>query len=168
MYDDSAMMIMRSTESVAGSRIVFELELGRKNIDVRFDLRITDPRGNDAPVAQTAIVLLSDADAVDALNRDEQYRFRIPLEQLNRIQEVEETPATRFLLISLETPPIFFRKAAGALLEASHDKKVPIWSEWHTWYRQTDIVYDPRELRGATLSLKKAKPVIDIGRWWYL
>ena len=39
----------------------------------------------------------------------------------------------------------------------------PTWSEFDTWYRQTDIVYDPRRLENAVVSLKKELPVIDIG-----
>lgn len=163
MYNETMMMVMRSSESVAGSKVVVELNLARKIVDIQFDLCITDPRGEGAPAVDRALALRRGADDIGAFNRTEKYRFRIPLDQLQRVQEVEETPSKRFWIISLETPPNFYRKAAGPLLEASHEKGALFWGEWHTWYRQTDIVYDPRELRTVALSLKKTKPVIDIG-----
>ena len=46
---------------------------------------------------------------------------------------------------------------------ASHMAGNLTWSEFDTWYRQTDIVYDPRRLENAVVSLKKELPVIDIG-----
>jgi hypothetical protein len=39
-----------------------------------------------------------------------------------------------------------------------------IWSDFDTWYRQTDIVYDPYRLQTAKVTLHKERPVIDIGR----
>ncbi len=158
------MMVMRSVKSVVGARTAFELDLGRKQVDIRFDLHITDPRGENINGSAAISARNALGDKPGRFNRTEKYRFRIPLEQLQQIAEVPEGGGTRHFVISLETPPNFYRKAAGPQLEGSHDGYSLFWSEWSTWFRQTDILYDPRELRSASLSLRKVNPVIDIGK----
>lgn len=163
MHDATTMVAMHSSNSQRTGSISFQLDLSKKFIDVRFILQFRDPRGPSAIHSKKSIPLHQRDDAIGSLNRDEKYRFRIPIEQLHVIKEVEEKTQERSLIISLETPPSFYRKAGGPQLEGSHDEKVPFWSEFHTWFRQTDIVYNPRELRTASIALKKAQPVIDIG-----
>lgn len=163
MYGLTTMMVMYSAKSYGGAETVLELDLVRKCLDIRFTARIIDPRGRTGRSPNNSYAAHELSDSIGRLNRTETYRFRIPLGQLQQIHEIQETTRQRILVISLETPPNFYRKAAGPQLEGSHDKQLPYWSEWNTWFRQTDIVYDPRELRTASLTLKKAKPIIDIG-----
>ncbi|KAI9785648.1 MAG: hypothetical protein M1816_008271 [Peltula sp. TS41687] len=165
MHDSTTMVAMHSSNSQRTGSITFQLDLTRKFIDVRFILPIRDPQGTSAMHIKKFVPLSQRNNAIGSLNRDEKYRFRIPIEQLQVIKEVEEKTRERSLIISLATPPCFYRKAGGPQLAASHDENVSYWSEFHTWFRQTDIVYNPRELRTASVALKKAKPVIDIGRW---
>jgi RNA-dependent RNA polymerase len=65
------------------------------------------------------------------------------------------------LVISLDSPPQYCRKREDET--AGHAKGNLIWSEFDTWYRQTDLVYDPYRLQTAKVTLHKERPVIDIG-----
>lgn len=163
MHDATTMVAMHTSNSQRTGSIIFQLDLSRKWIDVRFMLQFRDPRGPSSIHSKRTTPLHHRSDAIGSLNRDEKYRFRIPIEQLQAIKEVDEKTQERSLIISLETPPSFYRKAGGPQLEGSHDERVSFWSEFHTWFRQTDIVYNPRELKHASVALRKAQPVIDIG-----
>ncbi|KAI9757369.1 MAG: hypothetical protein M4579_003483 [Chaenotheca gracillima] len=165
MYDPATMMVMHSTGKVTGSNLCFlEFNLERKRIEVFFDLRLTDSRGDGKTLARPPIKPAGRY-VVGGLNRLERYRFRIPFDQLTHIHEVREGSRPIGLVLSLDTPPNFYRKAVGNSLTSSHDQWSSYWNEWDTWYRQTDIVYDPWELKAMRLTLRKAKPIIDIGRW---
>ena len=163
MRDPFTMTTMHTICAHEIAPISFALDLIRKHIDIMFRLRIRDPRGGGGSATKTPLVLQGQSDAVGSLNRDETYRFRIPIEQLQKISEVQDTDMKHSIIISLDTPPNFYRKAVGSQLDGSHDTKALYWTEWYTWFRQTDIVYDPRELKSAALALRKAQPVIDIG-----
>ena len=65
------------------------------------------------------------------------------------------------LLITLDSPPQYYRKREDPA--AGHAPDNSTWSEFDTWYRQTDIVYDPFSLATAKVALHKDVPVIDIG-----
>ncbi|RAL67814.1 hypothetical protein DID88_008541 [Monilinia fructigena] len=64
--------------------------------------------------------------------------------------------------MQLDSPPQFYR------WRDDRDVTLPgalSWTEWDSWFRQTDIVYDPFMLVDAPIALHKERPVIDIGRW---
>ncbi|KAI9808580.1 MAG: hypothetical protein M1825_003729 [Sarcosagium campestre] len=164
LYDQSTMMTMHTTRGTTRTPIVFELDLQRKHIDVAFVLHITDPRSEDGDGAGVTSGQTNVDAQIGAMDRHEKYMFRIPFEQMQLIREADTDNDRRTLVVSLETPPNFYRKAVGKQLEESHISET-FWAEWNTWFRQTDIVYDQRDLRDASLTLKKTKPVIDIGRW---
>ncbi|CZT04968.1 related to RNA-dependent RNA polymerase SAD-1 [Rhynchosporium graminicola] len=96
-------------------------------------------------------------------DRINQYQFHIPFSQLTKIKKLELNDAAFALIISVESPPMYYRKRESK--EAGHSRENLMWSEWDTWYRQTDIVYDPYVLQKETITLHKDQPVIDIGRW---
>ncbi|KAI9841292.1 MAG: hypothetical protein M1837_000778 [Sclerophora amabilis] len=164
MYDPSTMMVMHENRVSKDVGISFELNLERRRIDVCFDLRVIDPRDKGSQLAELPIDLKK-RHLVGGLNRMEKYRFRIPFDQLDKVQEIEHADGRQGILMSLDTPPSFYRKAVGSSLISSHDPQATFWTEWDTWFRQTDLVYEPLELRHARLTLRKARPVIDIGRW---
>lgn len=96
-----------------------------------------------------------------SLDRHNQYMFQIPFDQLTKIRKFNLNGEAFALIISVESPPLYFRKRQDQF--AGHTKENLQWSEWDTWYRQTDIVYDPCILQEETIALHKDRPVIDIG-----
>ncbi|KAI9841651.1 MAG: hypothetical protein M1838_003487 [Thelocarpon superellum] len=165
MSDVMTMTAMHRTVRDGDMSMVLDFNLDRREMDIQFDLALVDPRDPGAKAARR-VVSMADLDrGVGGLNRVERYRFRIPLEQLRTMHQVGQTARTSTVVISLDSPPNFYRKAVGQQMESSHEGGASTWSEWDTWYRTTDIVYDPTTLRHAPLALQKARPVIDIGRW---
>ena len=156
-------MAMQKTVAEQRGQIRFELNLARRLLDVQLDLPVVDPR-DPAQKAPRRLIEASDDDAIGSLNRVEKYRFRIRLEQLQEIKETQSDDGSFTMVVALDTPPVFYRKAVGLQLKASHDEDGTTWSEWDTWFRTTDIVYNPFQLRDVAISLKKPKPLIDIGK----
>ena len=98
--------------------------------------------------------------STDVRTTRESYKIQIPLLQLHKILEVPSTADQLAIVLPLDQPSLFFRKLHNT--EVTHDSGRR-WSERKTWYRQTDIVEDPRQLRGLPLELRKRNPIIDIG-----
>lgn len=97
----------------------------------------------------------------DRVNR---YMLQIPFASLEKIQRMEIPGTDNFaLVISLKSPPQFYRKREET--QAGHTDEGLRWSEFDTWYRQTDVVYNPHGLRTKEVALHKDASVIDIGRW---
>jgi len=149
MFDMSTMMTMFGLTRQRHTRISFELNLLRKLIDIQFQFDIGLPV--DRPMEEQP---------TSNWNMIEQYRFRIPLAQLQRVHAIQDEKSC-VLIISLDTPPNYYRKMHQ--LEVSHEEDSRYWTDWDCWFRQTDIVRDQRSLAGAALALKKVMPIIDIG-----
>lgn len=95
----------------------------------------------------------------DRVNR---YMLQIPFASLEKIQRMEIPGTDNFaLVISLKSPPQFYRKREET--QAGHTDEGLRWSEFDTWYRQTDVVYNPHGLRTKEVALHKDASVIDIG-----
>ena len=153
MYEPTTMMAMYRVKPSPPTGIVFRQSMLHREIDVCFQLDIQDPRmENPKPLKTPA--------RIGKLNRTETFRFRIPFAQPLVVHEISTATET-VLLISMESPPNFYRKFDEA---ATHEVGANFWTHTDAWFRQTDILYDPRKLREAPLTLKKAKPIIDIGR----
>ncbi|KAL8725364.1 MAG: hypothetical protein Q9181_006444 [Wetmoreana brouardii] len=100
---------------------------------------------------------------LDVNGRPELFRFSIPFAHLEVIHRVNtNSDITIELLVSLPTPPRFFRKLEE---RDTHDAKARYWAENDAWYRQTDITHTPADLKSSPVALKKPSPIIDIGRW---
>ncbi|KAL8703479.1 MAG: hypothetical protein Q9201_003353 [Fulgogasparrea decipioides] len=100
---------------------------------------------------------------IDVNGRPELFRFTIPFAHLEVIHRVNtNNNSTIELLVSLPTPPRFFRKLEE---RDTHDAKARYWAENDAWYRQTDITHTPADLKSSPVALKKPSPIIDIGRW---
>ncbi len=146
---------MNRVEASDSTAVSFGLNLLRKEIDVQFELAMTDPRYKETPSNQEP--------DLGKLDRRDKFRFRLPLAQVNKIFELEVGSEKRIIFITLENPPNFYRRARN--LDSTHEEASNYWGDWDTWYRQTDVVYDPRQLKLRPLTLKKTKPIVDIGRW---
>src|SRR5947209_4272169 len=142
MYEENKMMSMFSSHVFA--TISFESNLRKRFLDIRFTHRFIDI---DEGIQ----------------SRNESYRFRILFSELKNIYQIgSKTKGSRTLLISLPHPPRFWRQLHD--ISRSHDQRSKSWSDWDSWYRQTDIQLDIRELSVQPLAIKKKKPTIDIGK----
>lgn len=163
MYDDVSMMRMYAAHRTNGAGITFTLNLLRREIDIQFQLRIEDPRINHLKEQRPRGKEPSRPKDLGKHNRYDDLRFRIPLAQLQVIHEIKSTDETRELVITLEAPPNFYRKTGQ--IEETHEEHSLFWKDWDAWYRQTDVVYSPKDLRSAPLTLKKSRAIIDIGQF---
>lgn len=149
MYGPETMMRMHTVYPTMTSEIQLRQCMRYKEIIVEMTLEIRNPQ---SPRHHRSKVGRND--------REETIRFKIPFSQLEVIHQIPCDEDKVELLISLDTPPRFYRKVD----EASTQDKSRRWTEQDAWFRQTDIVYDPGILRSAALALKKTKPIIDIGK----
>ncbi|KAI9879198.1 MAG: hypothetical protein M1830_009273 [Pleopsidium flavum] len=163
MYNATTMMAMSEAHHLGHTGISFSLNLLRREIDIQFQLKIVDPRIQSIQELRAEGKERPKYRDLGKYNRYDNLRFRIPLAQLQVIREISLTDQKRVFLISLEAPPNFYRKTG--LMEETHEVSANFWNQWDAWYRQTDILYSPKELRSAPLTLKKSRSIIDIGRW---
>jgi RNA-dependent RNA polymerase len=134
---EDAMSVMQSVW--ANNKVRMTLSLGdRKELDFQF------PRMID--------------------NKMRKLRFRLPLALVNVIYKVEDRATGKCaLIIPFETPPHFFMQTEE--VSKTCNSKDKTWTEWYSWYRQTDVV------DGTTKDRLKIVPVmthndgaiIDIG-----
>ncbi|TKA64867.1 hypothetical protein B0A49_07587 [Cryomyces minteri] len=145
MHNETTIVVRKTVQPMQDKPIQFTLDLFRKEIDIRFDLHLRE-----------------NSDESNKL-RPHAYRVRVPLEQMKYVYEMTDGPDRRILIIPLDSPPNFYRKASN--IDATHEAGSKWWNENVTWMRQTDIVHDRDRLRSAPLSLRKEDPLVDIGRW---
>ena len=153
MLDETTMMKMCTSFPTSNARIKFCQNMLRREITVEFPVHIQDPR--KVHVDNTAFNM-------GRYNRIEYFRFCIPFSQPKMIHEIQTEAKTLGLLISLPTPPRFFKQIDKT---QSHDDAAKFWKDNDAWYRQTDVVYDPNQLKKKPLTLQKMKPVIDLGKF---
>ncbi len=157
MFDSKTMMCMHEVKSAPSIGIQFRQNMLRREIAVEAQILIQDwrpPPGDGTHVPKFG-----------KHNRIETYQFRVPFSQMQMIYRIQSENDKIIFLISLETPPRFFRKVPEI---DTHDENARFWSQNDAWYRQTDIVYNPNHIRLSPLTLKKSKAVIDIGMISYL
>ncbi|KAE9370524.1 RdRP-domain-containing protein [Stipitochalara longipes BDJ] len=155
MINPHSMMPMHSVTPIQED-LTFVVDLLHNRVVVSFNVRFQDPRSSGATD-------YASNSRVAEYNRVNRYMFQIPFGQLQKIQRMNLNPHVFALVITLDSPPQYFRKRVDET--AGHAQGSQIWSEFDTWYRQTDIVYDPYRLQTAKVTLHKERPAIDIGRW---
>ena len=151
MLDQTTMMNMRTVLPTKENRIKFCMNMFHKEISVEFPMHIEDPRAKSSdPSMQRG-----------KYDRTELFQFRIPFTQLKVIHQLAGPGHKINLLISMETPPKFFKQLDPC---KSHDDKAVTWGDNDAWYRQTDLVYVPNGLKKSSLTWKKTNPIIDLGK----
>ncbi|KAF2435682.1 RdRP-domain-containing protein [Tothia fuscella] len=138
------MMVMGTVTPAPDTRAELVLNLARKQIDVKFPLPIQKQDPSQQP-------------EIDS------YRFQIPLSKLNRIYVTQPSRSYRVMVIPLDAPPEFYRRTKD--IQATHDSSAQNWSDWQTWFRQTDIVLDQQRLQNTPIRFRKDDAIVDIGRW---
>jgi RNA-dependent RNA polymerase len=142
MINPTTMMPIHETWSTSTGDTKFQVDLLHNRITAYFKVRFNEPGG--------------------ACNRVNKYMFQVPFAALKDLQFMDASADTYALVLSLESPPQFYRKREDT--QVGHCDEGLLWNEFDTWYRQTDIVYDPRLLQIEKVALHKKKPVIDIGK----
>ncbi|KAL8929703.1 MAG: hypothetical protein Q9172_000260 [Xanthocarpia lactea] len=137
MYDQNTMMSMHTVIASHRGGISFKQNMLHRETVVEFRLDID--------------------------TRSELFRFTIPFAYLDTILRVDGGESgIRELVLSLPTPPRFFRKLDE---RDTHEPKARYWAENLAWFRQTDITNFPANVKDAPITIKKPGPIIDIGRW---
>ena len=155
MFNETTMMIMRTVLPMGEIGIEFSINVVRKEISVEFPMNLVDPRANPSnPNTQKG-----------KHDRKELFQFRIPFTQLKVIHQIAAEEDNLVLLVSIETPPKFFKQLAP---DEIHDDKAVTWGDNDAWYRQTDILYAPNMLKKSPLTWRKANPILDLGMHRFL
>ena len=151
MLDQSTMMNMRTVLPTREKGIRLRMDMFHKELSVEFPMHIVDPRttSNQSNMQR------------GKYDRTELFQFRIPFTQLKVVHQLVGQGQKLTLLISMETPPKFFKQLDPS---KSHDVTAVTWGESDSWYRQTDLVYVPNGLRKASLTWRKTSPIIDLGK----
>lgn len=90
------------------------------------------------------------------------YRYRIPIAQLTHICRIPDIQGRAAFAIPLQSPPLCYRKLQNPVSTFSGSDTR--WNSRDTWYRQTDIVANPRDLVSLPITLNKPRAMIDIGK----
>ena len=144
-----AMKPMYRTTSKHDSPITLSHKLRFKEIEITFPLFF---RGDGDPTAEPI--------------RNNRRLFKLVMSHTSDIKVWEvmhfENKNIAILVISVATPPLFYRKFPEHM---SHTAGANKWDAKQAWWRQTDISYDPSEAKTLPTSLKRAPTAINIGRW---
>ena len=151
LTNPSAMVIMRTRQSVPESKVKLILNLRRKEIEIRFPSlgRVTrSPLYNQYPWFRP------------------EYRFCVSLDQDFSIAQVHEPENKVSFVLRLDSPPPYSKKQHEEVL-GSHVAEARRWLENDVWLRQTMIAGPHHEANDATtpVSLSKSEGAINIGRW---
>ncbi|KAG9247412.1 RNA dependent RNA polymerase-domain-containing protein [Calycina marina] len=138
--------------------VTFEVDLAKKRIVATFDVEFKDPRNMNPRLSDP-----SNPKPVGHADRNNKFMFQIDFSYIDEIYLLSRSEVESALVISLKNPPQFYRKRLDE--KASHSDENLVWTEFDTWYRQTDIIYDPYLLALLPVKLHKESRVIDIGRW---
>lgn len=154
------MAAMYTTDNT--DEVTFEVNLYYKQVDVIFNINLAKEAVMPVSTNPKEQVEKQDSE-LEQKSKRESYRFRIPFAHLRTI--LEQGPViserNRTLLISLPSPPIFWRKLHN--VAKSHDHKARYWTTRDMWFRQTGIAFDPLLRSRLPISLKQTLPIIDTG-----
>ncbi|RFU28144.1 hypothetical protein B7463_g8205, partial [Scytalidium lignicola] len=152
----TSMMPMRIVDAASKQDISLVVDLEKKKLVVNFKILTRVMTSDDVASKKEYI------DDVAGLER-RRYFFEIPLAQLGMIHRVDLDSTSFYLIISMKSPPMYFRKSSDDM--SSHLPDGVLWTEFESWYRSTAITLNPQILQHTPLSLCTEAAVIDIGRW---
>ena len=144
MFSEKTMMKKRTEVARARNQMKLKIDLMRRRIVAVFDV---DYEGETASNPGSRW----------------KYMFQVPFGQLKVMHRVKLNNERWGLLLTLDSPPQFYLKDLN--IQRTHVKESLIWSEFDSWFRATDVVADLKAVKKAVVSLNKAAPMIDIGRW---
>lgn len=140
VVDETTMMPMRTVGSSTNGGASLLLNLRRKDLSIYFELHIPGTARPSSP---------------------EEFRLRIPFSQLDRFfqtHNISTGAVSHFTFLS--SPPTYQRRIRNT--ETTFIEEMS-WRESDTWFRQAQIVHSPQGLATLPASLRRQKPIIDIG-----
>jgi RNA-dependent RNA polymerase len=124
------------------------LNLNRKELDIQFPLQID--------------------------SETHKYRFQLPFALLSYVYKVTDKATGRpTLVISFDSPPqLYIQKKEGEDMEdgrkhtSSFSRKERTWTDWNTWFRETDMIslVARKTLQQVPLMNHTDTAIIDIGK----
>lgn len=154
MIDEDSILGMGQVTTTAKTAITFQHNMFHRELHIGFRLPIQDWRSSKSG----AVALRN----LGKHNREEDYKFKIPFRDLKEIGDLVMGPNSFALVMSLKTPPKFFKRVDNP---GAYDDHSRVWKDEGTWFRQTDVVYNPSTLNRLPLSLQKVHTILDLGRW---
>ena len=140
--------------SSSGQQIILRENLRDRELLVEFPVQIEDWRKSTPSMRSSSI---------DNYNRVDLFRFNIPFSHLHQIRFGHIGLGNQFCLyISQDCPPRFTRYVNSWQMKGANPNS---WNDNQAWFRQTDVVYNPRSLHSSPVALKKAHQIINLGRW---
>lgn len=158
LYSNSVMPL-KTVNADNPNDISFVVDLLHGKLIATFKITFKDPRGD-------GVIHPTNTSTVGQKDLTNRYMFQIPFSQLKTIHQVEDKEGEFSWVISLEYPPQFLRRRTDG--KETHSNESLLWTEFDSWSRQTDVVYDPSRLQNAPLTLQKHSPVVDIGNFQHL
>lgn len=137
------MLIKRTRQSNPRGQVRMVLNLGRREIDIRFPSVYSD--------------------------KTQEFKFIIPIDQVFDLSQYQAAGDTKTsFILTLRTAPRFYRKLSGGIT-STHDDAAFSWREQDAWLRQTNVLRQPQELeqlKSRPISLKNhPEGIVNIGRW---
>ncbi|OBT73729.1 hypothetical protein VF21_07167 [Pseudogymnoascus sp. 05NY08] len=145
MFSETAMMTKRTEVAPGRNQMKLKIDLMRRRIVAIFDVDYENETASNSGLKSI------------------KHMFQVPFGQLRVMHRVKLDDDRWGLLLTLDSPPQFYLKDLN--IQRTHVKQSLVWSEFDSWFRVTDVVADSGAVRKAVVSLNKAAPMIDIGRW---
>ncbi|OBT64469.1 hypothetical protein VE03_05354 [Pseudogymnoascus sp. 23342-1-I1] len=145
MFSETTMMTKRTEVARARNEMKLKIDLMRRRIVAVFDVNYEGEAASNPGLKWI------------------KHMFQVPFGQLKVMHRVKLDNERWGLLLTLDSPPQFYLKDMN--IQRTHVKESLIWSEFDSWFRVTDVVADSGAVKKAVVSLNKAAPMIDIGRW---
>ncbi|ELR03192.1 hypothetical protein VC83_02314 [Pseudogymnoascus destructans] len=145
MFSETEMMKKRTEVARSRNQMKLKIDLMRRRIVAIFDVDYENETASNPGLKWI------------------KHMFQVPFGQLRVMHRVKLDNEKWGLLLTLESPPQFYLKDFN--IQRTHVKQSLVWSEFDSWFRVTDVVADSGAVRKAVVSLNKAAPMIDIGRW---
>ena len=147
--EEQSMAVLRKCTTVDtkkyAHRVIFSLDLTRKEIQIRFSIK------QDICRAGTA------GSIKDVSN----FKMHIRLSDIPRIHR-ETANNVESLTIPLGKPARFFRQRKDS--KSTHESRDRFWDEERSWIRQTEIMKGFREMKDEYLTLMQDDQYIDLGK----
>jgi RNA-dependent RNA polymerase len=147
MQDATMSMIAMHTVHARG-KVQLMLNLDRKELDIQFPLTVS--------------------------SKTRRFRFRLPIALLSHVYKDPNCDSGQTaLVIPYNSPPQFFmqryegEKMKNGKIHTSFSTKENMWIEWHTWFRETNVVDAGLEkiLQEMPLMNHRGSAIIDIGQF---
>jgi RNA-dependent RNA polymerase len=141
MTAESTMMQMQTIHGRVETDSVIQLNIRKQELDIRFPYP-----------------------GVETSRRSLHGRFRVAFRDLIEVQSIE-TDGQVAMAFTLQTPPEFYKQLDKA--DIPFDDYAPVWNEWCSWSRHTELVHPgfEAEFKTSPLRLRTEHAVIDFGRW---